>query len=126
MDYAKYTLRVEGASGEEADRIARDLAGADLARPEGEFDCYAFDVDYENLADGAIFFGSAGETKDEEEIVAGLRGLSGGYPGALFVLDGRVPAEDEDDRFRIYFKGGRSQYAATSVTFEPFDEAKLG
>lgn len=126
MEYAKYTLRIEGLAGpDEAGRIAGALAGAGLAGREDAFHAYAFDRDYEEDQDGMIRFANAGEVKDEPEVVGELRMISDRHPHALFVLDGHIPVEGEDDRFRVYFKGGRAQYAETTVVYEPFDEAKL-
>lgn len=133
MDYTRFTMRIEGAAREEVEQIGRTLAEAGLAGEEDAFHAYAFARDYDPAPEaacgdgeaGAFRFDSGGEVKDEPEVVAALRELSGRYPGALFVLDGRIPVEDEGERFRIYFKGGRSQHAERVVSYEPFDEAKL-
>lgn len=52
-----------------------------------------------------------------------MRKLSAAAPDHLFTLNGS--GEDDGDRWRKYFKGGRMQEARARIEFEEFDESKL-
>ena len=118
MDYLTYTLGVEGVSHAEADAMAQFLITFGEAGM-GDVTPYPFDGDYE-YADGRAVFGSGGESKGYPG--EAVRELSGYYPEAVFILEGRG---HEEDCFRSYFKGGRVQEAGRRVYYEPFDPTRL-
>lgn len=49
--------------------------------------------------------------------------LSNEYPSVLFIVDGN--GEEDDDIWRAYITGGKSQVERARLSFAPFDENKL-
>ena len=119
MDALTYTLEVRGVSHAEVDAVAEFLITFGHAGRGDSLPPFPFDQDYQ-YEDGRAKFWSGGESKGyPRDAVAEL---SGYYPGAVFVLEGRG---HEEDCFRSYFKDGRVQEAEREVRYEPFDPAKL-
>ncbi len=50
--------------------------------------------------------------------------LSEQFPDVLFILSGN--GEDSPDLWTAYFKNGKVQHAAATITYDLFDEEKLG
>ena len=119
MDTLTYTLEIKGITHADADAVREFLTTYGHVGPGGALSPFPFDEDYEYYESQASF-GSGGESKGyPRDAVAEL---SGYYPDALFIMEGRG---HDEDCFRSYFKTGQVQEAGREVRYEPFDPAKL-
>lgn len=103
--YTKYTLTIQEPQRPTVEQIIRELRSVSPG------------------ADSAL--NDDGSTYDEAkwyDHASDLMGLSKRYPDHVFILDG---IGEDDERFRLYVKDGKSQRAETKIVYDEFDPAKL-
>ena len=122
-DSALFFMHLKHGEPDTGPRVLAELERRSLLNPEGKTSYgLPFSRSLSKIFDDGAFF-EHGDELQWDSYEQDLREISGLFPGALFELYVNLGAES--DSYYAYFLGGKHHEGSPTVTYEPFDPARL-